>query len=116
LIHTVALARLRIKSNVVRQTGAAATLDAKTQSALLGRNAFFGHRGADTADSLLRNLHAFDFAARGRRRLWSLGGRSGWRDGCELRHRFLYQLRAAYLRFLKGVQHREIAPIIINEE
>ena len=52
LEDAVTLARLRVEANVVAQPGASAALHAKTQSALLGRDAFFHDGGADSAPEL----------------------------------------------------------------
>src|SRR5580693_5803627 len=74
LEDAIAFARLRIEADVVAQAGTAATLHAQAQPALLGRDAFLGHRAAHFDQGLLSNLNAF--GGRG------LQNRSGLFDHC----------------------------------
>src|SRR6266446_3506913 len=58
LKHTVALARLRIESYVVTQARASAALHAQPKPALLRRNIFFHHRGANPLERVVGHLDA----------------------------------------------------------
>jgi hypothetical protein len=59
LVDTIAFAWLRVKANVVGESGAAAALDAETQAALLRRNILLRHGDTDALQRTLGDLHAF---------------------------------------------------------
>src|ERR1700739_1506380 len=59
LEESIALAGLRVKTNVIPQTGTPAPLPAKAQASLFGRDAFFGHRATHLGDGLVGHLDAF---------------------------------------------------------
>ena len=59
LEDAVALARLRVEADVVAQPRTSAALHTQAQSALLGRDAFLGHRAANLGDGLFGHHDAF---------------------------------------------------------
>ena len=58
VVNAVAFSRLRVESNVIRQTGTAAALNAEAESPLLRRDSFFSHGYANPLQSTLRDLDA----------------------------------------------------------
>ena len=64
LVNTIALTRLCVETNVVRQTRAPAALYSEAQSALFRRNIFFRHGDADAIESTLRQLKSLLFGGR----------------------------------------------------
>src|ERR1700752_1447372 len=58
LKDAIAFARLRVETDVIAETRTATTLHAKAQSALLGRNAFLGHRAAYLNQGFVSDLNA----------------------------------------------------------
>src|SRR5579863_1188277 len=81
LKNAVAFARLRIEADVIAQAGTSAALHTKAQAALLGRNAFLGHRDADFRDRLLGDRDALGGGLW--RRVFDSSRHS--EPGCELR-------------------------------
>lgn len=58
VVYTIPFARLRVETNVVGETRAAAALDAQTEPPLLGGDSFFGHGYANPLQGALRYLDA----------------------------------------------------------
>ena len=58
VVHTIPLTRLRIETNVIRETRAAAALNAQAEPPLLRGDSFFGHSYANPLQSALRYLDA----------------------------------------------------------
>src|SRR5215831_4720370 len=55
LKNPITFPRLRVEADVVAEARTTAALDAKTQTAQLGRNALFDHRATDLGDGLVRH-------------------------------------------------------------
>jgi hypothetical protein len=58
VVHTIPFTRLRVETNVIGETRAAAALDAQTEAPLIRGDPFFGHGYANPFQSALRYLDA----------------------------------------------------------
>ena len=71
-VDTVAVAGLGVEADVVAEAGAAASLDAEAEAALVGGDAFFGHRDANALEGVFGDFDGGLGAG-----LLALGGEEG---------------------------------------